>query len=756
MFNNFRVKKSEQIFFKKALVFAIFFSLSFFPILSFNISNLAEAADNNGEVILWQENKVNVDRNKPLEVKLNAEDYTNLVWEFTYDSTALDAVSGTTPADFFEYGWKYLDENGQVGSTLVIVEGYASTTDPRESGIVSLPLPKEAGVSDLTFFIRVEANAGSDKVIISNLSLKGVLKTLAENSSEENGVVGEDVTENNDEENNEEAEEGEESGDSLGEETEILWQVSNATLNSEKPLKETINTKNYSDLKWSFTFDSTELEEKNSSSSSLLTDYFTFGWFYLDENSDKVGFSDDFFGKTGTGDGERGERVFDLSDDNSVEELNFFIEVTADATSSDKVKISNLLLTGKLITDTATEEDELNDEETENETDEENIDNEESVSGDEGNSGEDGNSSEEEINDENLDDETEDVVDNENSEDDDSDKNTENTEDEDLENSEEVVEDESENDDGEVNTDDSEANFEIIWQIDTDTLTLDQNKRLEKTVDVSDYENLTWEFSYDSRELDGQTSDYFIYGWTYIGENGEEQEFSEKVKGLANKTDDEIGDLSFSLSELANVKDLTLFVEIFGDSASSDEVKISNLVLKGVFVVDEEVENENTEDGGEIDEENNNGDEDESDVDEEVNDEEGETGSGEEDESGNISDEGEGVGDENQDNENTEENTSEDESNSEEEVESGEDNEGDSNVEDENNEEDDNLDEEIIDDNNDDNGNSDFEDGEISDDIEDEIVNTDPRVNRDVISYRLTRNVTSYRTTLEERVASRR
>lgn len=511
---NFKANKLKEGFLKKAIILFIFFS---FGILSaFSVNYVAEAAEeseetendeNDEQKILWQEDKITlkIDENKRLEKIVDTTKYTDLKWQFAYDSRELDASA----TDYFVYGWFYLDESDELIEERFEVAGLANKTD-EEVGEVSVTLPEEIKVSELTVFIEVFGNTASDDVKISNLILEGNLvdsgseneeeeagtedgndnndegNTGEENTSEEEGTGEEDGTDEGDENSNNNDDEGAENNENdetPNQETEVLWEIASLNLNKDKPLTKVVDATNFTNLKWEFTFDSTELEEKNSASSSVSTDYFVYGWFFTDENGELVRVENQFLGKTGATDAEKGLATSSLPENASVEELNFFVEVFADATSSDRVKISNLTLTGTKLADGAEGDENQN-------TDEGNTGEEEGTGEEDGtdegdgteNGDENNDNSDEENTDEEGDDATEEGEGDENSGDE-SNGEDENSDTEEDENSDEENTDDENSEEG----DDEQNEEEEVEETDPDLSTVRDVTSYRLTRDVTSY-----------------------------------------------------------------------------------------------------------------------------------------------------------------------------------------------------------------------------------------------------------------------------
>jgi len=513
---NFKANKLKEGFLKKAIILFIFFS---FGILSaFSVNNYAaeaaeeseggESSEGDEQKILWQEDKITlkIDENKRLEKIVDTTKYTDLKWQFAYDSRELDASA----TDYFVYGWSYLDEGGELIEESKKVEGLANK-DEEEVGEITITLPEEIKVSELTVFIEVFGNTASDDVKISNLILEGnLVDSGSENEEEEAGT--EDGNDNNDEGNTDEENTGEEEGtgeedgtdegegngnnnnddegaennendETSNQETEVLWEIASLNLNKDKPLTKVVDATNFTNLKWEFTFDSTELEEKNSASSSVSTDYFVYGWFFTDENGELVRVENKFLGKTGATDAEKGLATSSLPENASVEELNFFVEVFADATSSDRVKISNLTLTGTKLADEAGGDENQN-------TGEEGGDEEEGTGEEDGtdegdgteNGDENNDNSDEENTDEEGDDATEEGEGDENSGDESNSEDENNDTDEDENSDEENTDDEnSEEGDGEQNEEEEDE------ETDPDLSTVRDVTSYRLTRDVTSY-----------------------------------------------------------------------------------------------------------------------------------------------------------------------------------------------------------------------------------------------------------------------------
>ncbi|USN87813.1 MAG: hypothetical protein H6779_05465 [Candidatus Nomurabacteria bacterium] len=144
-----------------------YLSLSIALVLSLSfLSNLllVEAAD---EVLFSQETESVSNSSSFISPSIDASDYSELEFSFTYDSTKLDFGP---PQDSFSYGYSIGGQEFVLGTVLGLA---GSSTD--EHGIINTLLPPEAAVPNMALFIKVEANSGasSDKVVITNISLQG-------------------------------------------------------------------------------------------------------------------------------------------------------------------------------------------------------------------------------------------------------------------------------------------------------------------------------------------------------------------------------------------------------------------------------------------------------------------------------------------------------------------------------------------------------------------------------------------------------
>ncbi len=125
--------------------------------------------------VLFQQNSMRVQQDKSFSTTTNALSYSDLVFSFNYDSTALDGFSSSTGQDNFTYGWQVGSDEHVLGTVL----GLAGTPDT-EIGVVNVSLPAEASVADLILFVKVTANSTStsDKVELTNITLTGTLNEV--------------------------------------------------------------------------------------------------------------------------------------------------------------------------------------------------------------------------------------------------------------------------------------------------------------------------------------------------------------------------------------------------------------------------------------------------------------------------------------------------------------------------------------------------------------------------------------------------
>ena len=111
-------------------------------------------------------------------------------------------------------------------------------------------------------------------------------------------------------------------------------------------------------------------------------------------------------------------------------------------------------------------------------------------------------------------------------------------------------------------------------------------------INVSNYQDLTFSFSYDATTLDGFATttgqDNFSYGWQ-IG-SGDKHVLG-TVIGLSGSTTAEHGLINVVLPETASVSNLVLFIEVSANSTTtSDKVEVRNISVSGNLKEDLETE----------------------------------------------------------------------------------------------------------------------------------------------------------------------